>query len=165
MDVRKEINFCRRVNLPVLGVVENMRLDGWKSTAGNCDTKISPNLGRDFFGECLGIRLAGLKTESTVFVFFFYKIISGVAIVVLPAATRSASSPHPPGVLWPCANRWMCPSLAVCPWMVEWPRRGTKECPCPSCIRMVLWPNEAWDNEVENLDIKRYAVIGYASYS
>lgn len=24
MDVRKEINFCRRVNLPVLGVVENM---------------------------------------------------------------------------------------------------------------------------------------------
>ena len=26
MDVRKEINFCRRVSLPVLGVVENMRL-------------------------------------------------------------------------------------------------------------------------------------------
>merc|ERR1712183_1227998 len=24
MDVRKEINFCRKVNLPVLGVVENM---------------------------------------------------------------------------------------------------------------------------------------------
>ena len=23
-DVRKEINFCRKVNLPVLGVVENM---------------------------------------------------------------------------------------------------------------------------------------------
>ena len=26
MDVRKEINFCRRVELPVLGVVENMSL-------------------------------------------------------------------------------------------------------------------------------------------
>jgi len=24
MDVRKEINFCRKVNLPVIGVVENM---------------------------------------------------------------------------------------------------------------------------------------------
>merc|ERR1712003_337846 len=24
MDVRKEINFCRKVNLPVLGVIENM---------------------------------------------------------------------------------------------------------------------------------------------
>ena len=23
-DVRKEINFCRKVNLPILGVVENM---------------------------------------------------------------------------------------------------------------------------------------------
>jgi len=24
MDVRKEINFCRKVNLPVIGVIENM---------------------------------------------------------------------------------------------------------------------------------------------
>jgi len=24
MDVRKEINFCRKVNLPIIGVVENM---------------------------------------------------------------------------------------------------------------------------------------------
>ena len=24
MDVRKEINFCHKVNLPVIGVVENM---------------------------------------------------------------------------------------------------------------------------------------------
>lgn len=24
MDVRREINFCRKVNLPILGVVENM---------------------------------------------------------------------------------------------------------------------------------------------
>ena len=24
MDVRKEINFCKKVNLPILGVVENM---------------------------------------------------------------------------------------------------------------------------------------------
>lgn len=24
MDVRREINFCRKVNLPVIGVVENM---------------------------------------------------------------------------------------------------------------------------------------------
>lgn len=23
-DVRKEVNFCRKVNLPILGVVENM---------------------------------------------------------------------------------------------------------------------------------------------
>jgi len=26
MDVRKEINFCRKVNLPIIGVVENMSL-------------------------------------------------------------------------------------------------------------------------------------------
>lgn len=31
MDVRKEINFCRKVNLPVLGVIENM--------SGYCCTK------------------------------------------------------------------------------------------------------------------------------
>ena len=24
MDVRKEVNFCKKVNLPILGVVENM---------------------------------------------------------------------------------------------------------------------------------------------
>ena len=24
LDVRKEINFCRKVNLPIIGVVENM---------------------------------------------------------------------------------------------------------------------------------------------
>jgi len=26
MDVRKEINFCRKVNLPIIGVVENMSI-------------------------------------------------------------------------------------------------------------------------------------------
>lgn len=24
MDVRKEINFCRKVNIPIIGIVENM---------------------------------------------------------------------------------------------------------------------------------------------
>eukprot|EP00434_Breviolum_minutum_P016027 symbB.v1.2.014126.t1/scaffold1024.1/size143406/2 len=44
MDVRKEINFCRRVDLPVLGVVENM--SGYVCPAcGHTERIFSPSTG------------------------------------------------------------------------------------------------------------------------
>lgn len=38
MDVRKEINFCRKVGLPIIGVVENM--SGFVCPNCNCEEKI-----------------------------------------------------------------------------------------------------------------------------
>ena len=44
MDVRKEINFCRRVSLPVLGVVENM--SGYACpSCGHTERIFSPSTG------------------------------------------------------------------------------------------------------------------------
>lgn len=40
MDVRKEINFCKKIGLPIIGVVENM--NGFICPKCNIETKIFP---------------------------------------------------------------------------------------------------------------------------
>jgi len=48
LDVRKEINFCKRVKLPILGVVENMSMH----ICSNCGQA------EPIFGEEGGVRMA-----------------------------------------------------------------------------------------------------------
>ena len=44
MDVRKEVNFCKKVNLPIVGVVENMS----SFVCPNCKVSISKWIVSDF---------------------------------------------------------------------------------------------------------------------
>lgn len=44
MDVRREINFCQKVNLPILGVVENMSGFICPKCAVCCRSKILPQV-------------------------------------------------------------------------------------------------------------------------
>ena len=64
-DVRKEVNFCKKVNLPILGVVENMAGFCCPHCRGKVDI-FNPSTGgaKALCDQFAGLQISGLKFQS-----------------------------------------------------------------------------------------------------
>ena len=146
MDVRKEINFCRRVSLPVLGVVENM--SGYACpSCGHTERIFSPSTG-GALAMCQQMEAWSEKQVYSIgatpsrFCRDFADLIGALVSVMPPTLSMRFTwdaVAHSPACS--ATHRTRCRSWAQCRWTAGWLRRGTRDCRSPNSIRMGRWPS------------------------
>jgi Mrp family chromosome partitioning ATPase/predicted Fe-Mo cluster-binding NifX family protein len=115
--VRKSVNFCKQLNVPIIGVVENMSGDVFKSGGGE---EMASNMDIPFLGRIpIDLKIVDTGDAGTPFIYYYgktetAKMIEGIILLIKEFCMKKEEKTKNTKIAIPTANGKLCQHFGHC---------------------------------------------------